>query len=137
MSIPQSLRVAPTHQRVLIVDDIEDNRVLLERILARAGYETESCDSGARALRLIGLRRPDLVLLDWMMPGLSGIEVLKVIRETHTLKQLPIVMCTALGDRVSVVEAYGAGANDFIQKPVVPSSLVALVQQHLRRPLAA
>jgi DNA-binding response OmpR family regulator len=137
MSIPQPRRVAPTNQRVLIVDDVEDNRVLFERILERAGYETESCESGARALRLIGLRRPDLVLLDWMMPEMSGIEVLKLIREKHPQKELPVVMCTGLGDRVSVIEAYGAGANDFIQKPVIPNSLVTLVQSHLRRPLAA
>ena len=137
MSPPQPRRVQPTHQRVLIVDDVEVNRVLLERILARAGYETESCESGARALRLIGLRRPDIVLLDWMMPEMSGIEVLKAIRETHSQKALPVVMCTALGDRVSVIEAYGAGANDFVQKPIIPSSIVAMVQQHLRHTLAA
>lgn len=103
---------------VLIVDDIEDNRVLLERALQSAGYRTVTAVDGSAALSEISASRPDIVLLDWMMPGLSGLETLKAIRETHSISGLPVVMCTAVGEEDHVVEAITAGANDYVTKPV-------------------
>lgn len=109
----------PSRQKlVMIVDDIEDNRVLLERALKASGYETVSASSGRQALSLISKGAPDMVLLDWMMPELSGIDTLRAIREMHPVSKLPVIMCTAVGEEMSVVNAILAGANDYMTKPI-------------------
>ena len=105
----------PALKLILIVDDIDDNRELLERALRSSGYETLSAASGREALSVISRQVPDLVLLDWMMPQLSGLDTLRAIRELHPRSRLPVVMCTA---EMSVVAAMGAGANDYITKPI-------------------
>ena len=103
---------------ILIVDDIEDNRTLLERALQTSGYETLTASSGHAALSLISRRVPDMVLLDWMMPNLSGLETLRAIREIHPPSRLPVIMCTAVGEEMSVVAAMGSGASDYVTKPI-------------------
>ncbi|WP_340587499.1 response regulator [Erythrobacter alti] len=121
---------APTRS-VLIVDDIEDNRILLERSLVSAGYRTITACDGAAALSEISNRVPSIVLLDWMMPGLSGLETLKAIRENYTAARLPVIMCTAVGEEDNVVEAIEAGANDYVVKPVSLPILRARMSAHL------
>ncbi len=116
---------------VLIVDDIEDNRVLLERALKVNGYRTVSVNSGQQALAFMSRECPDIVLLDWMMPGLSGFETLKTIRETHNAAHLPVIMCTAIGEDENIVEALNAGANDYVTKPVSIPILRARMAAHL------
>lgn len=118
---------------VLIVDDIEDNRVLLERALTSSGYDTISVDSGRKAISQISRVKPDLVLLDWMMPELSGLETLLAIREIHNSVRLPVIMCTALGEEQSVVQALTAGANDYIVKPISLPILKARMTLHLKQ----
>ena len=103
---------------VLIVDDIEDNRVVLDRGLRASGYATCLAASGPEALSIISRQVPDMVLLDWMMPGLSGLETLRGIRELYPASRLPVVMCTAIGEEMSVVNAISAGANDYMVKPI-------------------
>ena len=103
---------------ILIVDDIEDNRTLLQRALQTSGYETQTASSGHAALSLISQRVPDMVLLDWMMPNLSGLDTLRAIREIHPPSRLPVIMCTAVGEEMSVVAAMGAGASDYVTKPI-------------------
>lgn len=115
-------------QRILVVDDVADNAVLAERILTKAGFETQSCESGSAAFSKIDKSRPDLVLLDWMMPEMSGIEVLTALRKKWSAQDLPVIMCTSLGEQTSVVAAYGAGANDFVQKPFSSATLVNRVK---------
>lgn len=119
--------------RILIVDDVEDNRVILARNLSRAGYETETLDSGVAALAMVSTDPPDLILLDWMMPGLSGIEVLSAVREHYDANQLPIIMCTARDEAASIVTALNAGANDYIQKPINIPVAIARVTAQLER----
>ncbi len=104
--------------RILIVDDVEDNRAILARQLKRAGYETSVCVDGMSALASVSSHPPDLVLLDWMMPGLSGLETLKAMREHHDLNLLPIIMCTARDEESSIINAIESGANDYVQKPI-------------------
>lgn len=118
---------------VLIVDDIEDNRVLLERYLASSGYATKSCDSGRKALSIISQCKPDIVLLDWMMPELSGLETLAAIRELHDSVRLPVIMCTAVDEDVSIVSAINLGANDYITKPISLPVLRARMALHLKQ----
>lgn len=124
---------ADSRTSVLIVDDIEDNRVLLERSLVSAGYATTSCDSGRAALSIISNAKPDIVLLDWMMPGLSGLETLAAIREIYDSVRLPVIMCTAIDEDVSIVSAINAGANDYITKPISLPVLRARMSLHLNQ----
>src|SRR6202167_5475368 len=84
--------------RLLIVDDIAGNRAVLARRLGRQGFLIVEAESGERALDLIGGSHFDLILLDVMMPGLDGVEVLKRIREQHTPMQLPVIMVTPKAD---------------------------------------
>ena len=116
---------------VLIVDDIEDNRILLERALKSSGYATVQASSGREALSLISQQRPDIVLLDWMMPELSGLDTLRAIRELHPKTRLPVIMCTAMGEEMSVVTALEEGANDYMLKPISLPILRARMTAHL------
>jgi DNA-binding response OmpR family regulator len=116
---------------VLIVDDVEDNRVLLDRALKSSGYATIHAESGREALSLISRQMPDIVLLDWMMPGFSGLETLRAIRETHPKTRLPVIMCTAMGEEMSVVTAINEGANDYMLKPISLAILRARMSVHL------
>lgn len=118
---------------ILVVDDGEDNRVLLERALRSTGYATVSAASGREALSLISRQVPDMILLDWMMPELSGLETLRAIRELYPKSQLPVIMCTAIGEEMSVVAAIGAGANDYMVKPISIPILRARMAAHFEQ----
>ncbi|MES2903063.1 MAG: response regulator [Pseudomonadota bacterium] len=122
---------SPLQKLVLIVDDIEDNRNLLDRALKSSGYATVHADSGRAALSIISQQRPELVLLDWMMPELSGLETLRAIRELHPKTQLPVIMCTAKDEEMSVVAAINEGANDYMLKPISLPILRARMSVHL------
>ncbi len=103
---------------LLLVDDDPTNQDLLSRRLKRAGYATELAGSGYEALDVLARREVELVLLDSMMPGLSGIELLRQLRCRFSPARLPIIMVTALGESERIVEALNLGANDYISKPV-------------------
>ena len=120
-----------TQRSVLVVDDIEDNRVLLERSLRSGGYEVRCASSGAQAIAMMRERKPDIVLLDWMMPGLSGLETLNQIRGEYSAAFLPVIMCTAMGEEENVVQALEAGANDYVVKPISLPILRARMTAHL------
>lgn len=122
--------VAP---RMLIVDDIEDNRVILGRSFAKRGYDIIEADSGAMALHLIEQMRIDVVMLDIMMPVMSGIETLHRIRSQFSAEKLPVVMVTARTDVTDLVQALEFGANDYITKPVDFAIAFARVTGQLER----
>jgi DNA-binding response OmpR family regulator len=122
--------------RILIVDDIEDNRIVLKRHLERVGFQTLVCENGGSAIGAVSTDAPDLVLLDWMMPGLTGIETLKAIREHYDMNELPIIMCTARDEESSIVDAIEAGANDYVQKPIKMPVLLARMSAQLMRKTA-
>ena len=103
---------------LLVVDDDENNRDMLSRRLERRGYATMTAAGGAQALALVEAHDFDLVLLDIMMPGVNGIEVLKTLRETHSMAELPVIMVTAKAQANDVVEALSLGANDYVTKPI-------------------
>jgi len=119
--------------RLLIVDDIADNRAVLARRLGRQGFLIVEAESGERALDLIDGSHFDLILLDVMMPGLDGVEVLKRIREQHAPMQLPVIMVTAKADGSDVAESLEAGANDYITKPVDFIAALARIKTQLER----
>jgi diguanylate cyclase (GGDEF)-like protein/PAS domain S-box-containing protein len=110
MKIPQG--------SLLIVDDNEMNRDMLSRRLERKGYVVTVVEDGKRALEKIERHEIDLVLLDIEMPGISGLEVLRILRETYSPIQLPVIMVTAKNQSDNIVEALGLGANDYVTKPV-------------------
>lgn len=118
---------------VLIVDDVEENCDLIDRYLRKHGFVTESCSSGTAAIARVSEIRPKLILLDWMMPGLSGLDTLMAIREIHNEDDVPIIMCTAIDEDISVVSALRAGANDYITKPINFSVMLARIQTQLGR----
>jgi DNA-binding response OmpR family regulator len=119
--------------RLLIVDDIEDSRRLVSRRFAQRGFETIEAESGHVALDLIAQYNFDLVLLDIMMPGLNGIEVLRRIRARHSLENLPVIMVTAKVFSKDIVDAIELGANDYIIKPIDFSVAFLRVQTQLAR----
>ena len=122
-----------TRRTALIVDDLEANRVLLERSLSSAGYNTLSAECGASALAILSSESVDIVLLEWMMPGLSGLDTLRAIRQSHSDAQLPVIMCTAVGEDDNIVEAMESGANDYVVKPISLPVLRARMATQLSR----
>jgi EAL domain-containing protein (putative c-di-GMP-specific phosphodiesterase class I)/PleD family two-component response regulator len=104
--------------RILVVDDEESNLDLFSRRLTRAGYLVDTARDGLEALQIAERGQIDLVLLDQMMPGLSGLQVLSELRKKYTAQQLPVIMVTALTDSSQVVEALDHGSNDYVTKPV-------------------
>jgi diguanylate cyclase (GGDEF)-like protein len=119
--------------KLLIVDDIADNRAVLARRLGRQGFVTLEAESGEQALELIAANHFDLVLLDVMMPGMDGVQVLKRIREQHAPMQLPVIMVTAKADGSDVAESLETGANDYVTKPVDFIAALARIKTQLER----
>lgn len=105
-------------KRILIIDDSEFDRKLLEKVLVKKGFTCTYCESGENALISIKMDKPDVVLLDIMMPGISGIETLINIRQQFSSIQLPIIMVTSKTDDAAIIDALQKGANDYITKPV-------------------
>src|SRR6266700_2177234 len=103
---------------LLVVDDEEMNSEGLARRLQRHGYAVTLARSGREAIELLGERRFDLVLLDIMMPGMNGLEVLKLVRRADSLIDLPIILVTAKGESEDMVEGLELGANDYVTKPL-------------------
>ena len=119
--------------RLLIVDDIRDNREILRRRFERHGFHTTEATGGVEALSFLDTQIFDLVLLDIMMPDISGLEVLASIRAKHTPGMLPVIMVTAKSQSEDVVQALRCGANDYITKPVDFSIALARVITQLDR----
>ena len=119
--------------RLLVVDDLEDNRALLRRRFEKRGYEIVEAHSGSMALDLVAQHDFDLVLLDIMMPGLNGMEVLKTIRTTYSPDQLPVIMVTARAESADIIAALELGANDYLIKPVNFPVAFARVQTQISR----
>jgi sigma-B regulation protein RsbU (phosphoserine phosphatase) len=116
---------------LLVVDDEELNREGLSRRLQRHGYAVAAARSGREAIELLGRSRFDLVLLDVMMPGMNGLEVLKFLRRVDSPIDLPVIMVTARGESGDVVEALELGANDYLTKPLDFPVVLARIRTQL------
>ncbi|MCX6614285.1 MAG: response regulator, partial [Acidobacteria bacterium] len=120
--------------RLLVVDDEEPNRDLLSRRLRKAGFEVEMAASAQEALAVIEREKIDLILLDYMMPEMNGIDLLRLLRATQSQSDLPVIMVTAVNDSARVVEALSTGANDYVTKPIdFPVTLARVEAQLIRR----
>ncbi len=123
---------APAAYRELVVDDDPDMVGFLARLLRNEGMAVETAADGASALSLVGTKPPDLVLLDVMMPGTSGFDVCRQLKDDEATALIPVVLVTSLDDSESRVRGIEAGADDFLSKPVKREELIARVKT-LRR----
>ena len=117
----------------MIVDDSAANRLLVRTIINRAGYEASECESGKACLDYCSRELPDMVLLDVMMPELSGIDVCRELRKIHSPEALPIIMVTTRTESADLAEGLEAGASDYVTKPVDRVVLLARVENQLAR----
>lgn len=123
-------RVLP---KVLVVEDDAFQRKLAGQSLGSSGYEVVYADSGVTALGLLRKMRPDIILMDFELPGIDGIEVTRRIRATPQMADVPIVMLTGYRTREVVMGSVQAGANDFVVKPINADELRAKINRHLRK----
>jgi len=124
-------RVAPA--RILVVEDERDIAALVAYHLTREGYRVRTAEAGVEALQAAGAERPDLVVLDLMLPGFSGYEVLGEMRRKPELKEIPVIVLTARRDEADRVKGLELGADDYVTKPFSPRELVLRVGAVLRR----
>ncbi|MEW5911140.1 MAG: sigma-54 dependent transcriptional regulator [Thermodesulfobacteriota bacterium] len=117
-------------ERILVVDDEKNYLVVLEALLSQAGYEVASAQNGAQALALVEEAEPDLVITDMRMPQMSGLELIRRLKERYT--DLPIVVMTAYGTVENAVEAMKLGATDYISKPFENTELLLTVEKSLK-----
>ena len=120
-------------KRILVIEDDEDIAELIEYNLVREGFVVKVARSGEEGLSLASSSRPDIVLLDLMLPGVDGLEVRRRLLADQFTRSIPVVMVTAKGDEADVVVGLELGADDYIVKPFSPKVLVARVKAILRR----
>ena len=118
---------------ILIVDDDPAIREMISLALANGGYEVQQAGNTMDARQAMSRQTPDLVLLDWMLPGQSGFEFARSLQRDATFKQIPIIMLTARGQEEDKVAALEAGADDYVAKPFSISELLARIKAVLRR----
>jgi CheY-like chemotaxis protein len=128
-----SVEISGVQPVLLVVDDHEENRDLLSRRLTKRGYRVLVARGGREALDLVAAGGVDLMLLDIMMPGMSGIEVLRELRRGRSEVELPVIMATAKSESDDMVEALGLGANDYVTKPLDLPVVLARVEAQLRQ----
>jgi two-component system, OmpR family, alkaline phosphatase synthesis response regulator PhoP len=120
-------------KKVLIVDDEEDIRELVELYLARNGHNTLTCESGEQALELVRTEAPDLIVLDLMLPGMSGLDVCKRLKADRQTESIPIIMLTARVEDSDIITGLELGADDYVTKPFSGKVLAARVLRILKR----
>jgi two-component system phosphate regulon response regulator PhoB len=120
-------------ETILVVEDEEDIRELLKYNLEKEGYQIFGAATGEEALQAVRRRRPDLILLDLMLPGIDGLEVCRRIKGDPQARDLPIIMLTAKGEETDIVTGLELGADDYVTKPFSPRVLVARLRAALRR----
>ena len=112
---------------VLAVDDIPLNLLLVQKMLARFNFRLKTAANGQQALDSVAAEKPDLILLDLMMPGIDGFEVIRRLRADPATADIQIVILSALNSQEDVVKGFNVGANDFIMKPIIMEKLLSCV----------
>ena len=119
--------------KLLLVEDEASQRVILDYNLKSAGYGTVQASDGYQALQLIDEELPDLILLDWMLPGVSGIEICRQLKARKDTREIPIIMLSARSEEVDKVRGLETGADDYMQKPYGIQELLARIKLQLKR----
>ncbi|MBQ0047788.1 MAG: response regulator [Prevotellaceae bacterium] len=112
---------------VLIVDDVPLNILLIKKMLSQYTFQIRTANGGQAALDAIAQKMPDLLLLDLMMPGIDGFEVIRRLRAAEATKELPIIILSALNSEQDIAKGFQLGANDFINKPIIMEKLLSSV----------
>ena len=120
-------------EKILIIDDEKDIIKLISYNLEKEGYRIISALDGERGLEIIFKEKPDLIILDLMLPGLDGLELCKILKRNEETSSIPIIMLTAKGEEADIVIGLELGADDYITKPFSPRVLLARVKAVLRR----
>ena len=117
---------------VLVVDDVQLNLLLVSKMLSQFNFRIRLAGGGAEALEMVAADKPDIILLDILMPEIDGYEVLTRLKADPSLKDIPVIVLSALNTNEAIVRAYNLGAVDFITKPVLLEKLVNSVDQQIR-----
>jgi len=115
--------------KILVVEDEPENQLAIQVILTVEGFEVVSVEDGRLALQTAKEQRPDLILLDVMMPEINGFEVLAQLRHDEATKDIPVIMLTALAQRSDVAKAVEAGVDDYVAKPFEPDDLIERIRK--------
>ena len=118
---------------VLIVEDDPEIREMLNFSLTRAGFTVIEAATGEMALQRLDTDLPDILIVDWMLPGMSGVELAKRIRRDELTRALPLLMLTARSEETDVLKSFESGIDDYMSKPFSPKELVARIKALLRR----
>ena len=119
--------------KILVVEDDQAIREMLRFVLQQKHFDILEAENAEQALRLIHDRSPSLSLLDWMLPGMSGVDLARKLKEVQETSNLPIIMITAKGEEEDMVRGLDSGADDYVTKPFSPRELVARIRAVLRR----
>ena len=122
-----------SNEKIFIVEDEPDILDVISYSLNREGFQIESSLDGAESIELIQQFKPDLILLDLMLPGMGGLDVCRHLKNDELSKHIPIIMVTAKGEESDIVLGLGLGADDYISKPFSPRELIARIKSVLRR----
>lgn len=122
-----------TNCKILIVDDIQANVALITAIIKRLNVKYETASSGEEAMTKVDSFKPDIVLLDLMMPDVSGWDVIKYIRDRYTMEQMSVIITSAITDHDNITECYDMGVNDYVAKPIVPDRLINTILIHAQK----
>ena len=127
----ENLSVNPENYKILVVDDIATNVLLLKTILGKAGYRIVTATGGREALEKVESESPDLILLDIMMPDMNGYEVIERLKADERFCRIPVIFLSALHDSENIVKGFKMGASDYVSKPFNHEELITRVAHHM------
>ena len=125
--------IDPKTVKILVVDDIPLNVLLVKKMLQPLGFETSEAEDGVVAMKKIEADKPDLILLDLMMPRMDGFEVLRRLRASDDTKSIPVIILSALNSNDDVAKGISMGAEDYITKPIIMDRLQSSVIKQLHK----
>lgn len=125
--------IDPKKVKILVVDDIPLNVLLVKKMLQPLGFDTSEAEDGVVAMEKIGAEKPDLILLDLMMPRMDGFEVLRRLRASDDTKSIPVIILSALNSNDDVARGIAMGAEDYITKPIIMDRLQSSVIKQVNK----
>ena len=121
------------NENILVIEDEPDIRELLSFTISRAGFDVREAENAEDAIKMLDVGTPELIVIDWMLPGMDGIDLAKWLRSDELTSRLPIIMLTARGEEIDKLRSFEAGVDDYVTKPFSPKELTARIKALLRR----